>query len=463
MAIKIVNGQIPNFDKGTLERADILIEAGKIVKVGSFEGDTDEMIDAKGRIVSPGFIDIHMHEETFDAVSGVPYFASVYELMMGSTTCVAGNCGNNRQSIHSFVEHVKEHGAPVNYMTFLGHNYLRRSVGIEDRYRAATTTEIEKMKALIEACIPYGIVGLSYGIEYSPGVDFDEMAELAKGFPNKSYLLSAHFRQDADGAVDSIEELVRLSRVTGQPMQISHIGSCSAYGHMKRSLELMAEARAEGLDILADCYPYDAFATTIGSAVFDEGCFEQWQKGYKAILLTESPYANQFCTKELFESVKQTHPDMIVAAFVMNEHEVIEALKDPNVLVGSDSLYKLNQGHPRGAGTFPRVLGRYVRELGAIPLMDALRRMTVAPAKRLNLQFKGEIKAGYDADLVIFDPENITDLADFEHPTSPPAGIDYVIINGEVAVEKGTLKRKNLGTYIPFETSEERVSESILD
>lgn len=460
MALKISNGRIPNFDTMTLDKKDLLIQKGKIIWIGNKDdvpemNDIIEEIDAKDKIISPGFIDIHMHEETFElnTVSDLQsddYFASYYELKMGVTTCVAGNCGNNRQSVSDFIKKIEREGAPVNYMTFLGHNYLRQAVGILDQYRAASPLEIKKMQTLINEHIKYGIIGLSFGIEYSPGISFDEMKDLANALPDKAYLLSAHFRKDADGAVDSIEELIELSRVTGYPMQISHIGSCSAYGAMTASLNLIEKSRNEGVDIMADCYPYDAFATFIGSAVFDEGCFERWQSDYAAILLTEDPYKNKRCDEASFYEVRKSHPNMIVAAFVMNESEVIEAIQAPFVLIGSDSLYKRDQGHPRGAGTFPRVLSKYVREGQALDLVTALWKMTLGPAKRLHLGNKGSIEIGKDADLVIFDPDHIDDLASFSEPTLAPKGIEYVIIKGEIAVKDNVVLKGRLGKYVPY-------------
>jgi len=474
LILKIINGSIPNFDTMALEKKDLLIQNGKIVWIGNSDASQNpkenmeeiKVIDAKSKIVSPGFIDIHMHEETFDPESENPikpddYFASYYELMMGTTTCVAGNCGNNRQSVSDFKKKVDHEGSPVNYLTFLGHNFLRHSVGIEDRYRAADSNEIQKMQTIIEENLKYGIVGLSFGIEYSPGISFKEMSELSKSLPNKDYLLSAHFRKDADGAEDSIKELIELSKATGNPMQISHIGSCSAYGSMKDSLDLIEKSRREGIDIMADCYPYDAFATFIGSAVFDEGCFERWQKDSSAILLTEDPYKNMRCDDALFHSVRKSHPNMIVAAFVMNESEVIEAIKAPFVFVGSDSLYKKDQGHPRGAGTFPRVLSKYVRETHALDLVTALWKMTSGPAKRLKLKNKGSIEVGKDADLVIFDPDQIDDLASFSEPTLAPNGIEYVIINGEIAVQNNTVVNGRLGEYIYYNNSNSIEKEGI--
>jgi N-acyl-D-amino-acid deacylase len=451
--LKIINGKIPNFDEMKLEEKDVLIKDGKIEKIGKIEEEADQVIDAKGKVVSPGFIDIHMHEEVIENVED-PYFTSYYELKMGTTTCVGGNCGNNRQSVKEFKDYIDKNGAPVNYLSFIGHNYLRNQVGIEDRYRAATDEEIEKMKELIKETLPLGILGISYGIEYSPGIDFKELVEITKALDSKDYLLSAHYRSDGEKSVESIEEMVKISTESGVPMQIAHIGSCSAFGFMKETLDMIKEYQDKGADVMADCYPYDAFATFIGSAVFDDGCFERWDKTYSDILLTEEPMKNVRCDKETFEKARKEYPNMIAAAFVMREEEVIEALKAPFVFVGSDSLFRKDMGHPRGAGSFPRVLGRYVREMGELPLIDALWKMTLGPAERLSLSHKGQIKEGMDADITIFDPDTVEDGATFAEPTLPPVGISHVILGGKVAVENNEVKEGRLGRFIKFKKGE---------
>lgn len=447
--LKIINGKIPNFEEMKLEKKDVLIKDGKIEKIGKINEEADQTIDAAGKIVSPGFIDIHMHEEVIEDEKD-PYFTSYYELIMGATTCVAGNCGKNRQGVKEFKEYIDENGCPVNYLSFIGHNYLRDQVGIDDRYRKATDKEIEEMKKLIKESLPYGILGISYGIEYSPGIDFNELVEITKGLDSKDYLLSAHYRSDGEQSIDSIREMVKISTDSGMPMQISHIGSCSAFGFMKETLDMIQEYKDQGADLMADCYPYDAFATFIGSAVFDDGCFERWDKTYSDILLTEEPLKNVRCDKETFEKARKDYPDMIAAAFVMREDEVIEALKAPFVFVGSDALFKKDMGHPRGAGSFPRVLGRYVREMGELDMIDALWKMTLGPAQRLNLYSKGRIKEGMDADITIFDPETVIDGATFAEPTLPPVGISHVILDGKIAVKDNEVVEGRLGKFIKY-------------
>jgi len=217
---------------------------------------------------------------------------------------------------------------------------------------------------------------------------------------------------------------------------------------MQETLDILDRARAEGVNITADCYPYNAFCTGIGTAVFDEGAFDKWN--YSDIMLTDGPDRGKRCDRELFEKTRKENPEMMVVAFVMNEPEIDLAYKQPYVMVGSDCGFMNKAGHPRGAGTFPRVLGYYVRDRKALTLMEALKKMTVQPAQRMNLDTKGQIKEGFDADLVIFDENTIRDGATFEEPTLPPVGIDYVLLNGQIAVKNNEILNDRLGHYIPY-------------
>ena len=447
--LKIMNAVVLDFETEEEIKCNIGIIDGKIASIGDCSEKALKEIDAKDKIVAPGFIDIHMHEETIGTGQGNnAYDIADRMLLMGSTTCVGGNCGNNRQSLEDFFGFIDNNGAPVNYLSFIGHKYLRSIIGNKDRYRKSTKEEIKKMQQLTNDAINKGAIGVSFGLEYSPGTDFDEVIQLCEGIENKEILLSAHYRKDAKYGIESIKEMINISRVTDIPMQISHLGSCTAYGMMKESLEVIQSAIDQGVDVLADCYPYDAFSTFIGSAVFDEGCFELWNRTYDSILLTEAPYAGVRCDKNLFYKVRQEYPDMIVVAFVMNDDEIIEAIKEPFVAIASDGLMRNGKGHPRASGTFPRVLGRYVRELQAISLIDAIRKMTLLPAQRLGLMNKGQVKTGCDADLVIFDKEKIIDDATFENPVLPPKGIEYVILGGKIAVMNNQIINERLGKVI---------------
>jgi len=449
--LKIINGQTPNFTTGKLLEQDLGIRDGKIVDLGKDLGEAKEVLDAKGKVVSPGFLDIHMHEEFLrEGSDKIHYDISKHMALMGVTTALAGNCGNNRMDMSFFSQYITKYGAPVNYLSFIGHNYLREQVGIEDRYREARDEEIKQMQALLRKALDLGVVGVSFGLEYSPGVSLQEVEKLIEPFKNKDLLLATHYRKDAKYALEAIQEMIEISRRTGLPMQISHISSCAAFGMMDEALAMIEKAQKDGLDISVDTYPYNAFSTFLGSAVFDEGCFELWGKGPEIIMLTEEPYRGQFCDMELFKKVRRERPEMLVATFAMDEADIDLAVKAPGVMIASDGLLREGQGHPRAAGTFPRVLGKYVREKGSLTLVDALYKMTLLPAKRMGLDDqKGKIEIGYDGDLVIFDPDTIIDKATFEEPVLPPMGIDYVLINGKVAVKGQKLLREDLGTFIP--------------
>lgn len=448
--LKIVNAKFPDFESNDWIEADILIHDGKIEKIGDVSEECKEVIDASGKVVSPGFIDIHAHEDEFKGNREDDFFTAQRGLLMGVTTEIVGNCGDMYNSPETFVNRIDKEGAPVNYMTFIGQNYLREQAGAMDRYKASTVGQLDKMKMMLAATKKYGPVGLSCGFEYAPGVTSEETVNLAKALDEEGYLISVHFREDGPKAPDSTRELIEISKATGYGIEMSHIGSCAAVGYMDETLNVIKEARDAGVDISTDCYPYNAFCTGIGTAVFDEGCFERWGKTYSDILVLDGPYVNQRCNRELFEKLKKEDPDLHVAVFAMNREEVDKAFATPFVMVGSDCGFVNRHGHPRGAGAFPKVIREYVREKKMLTLMEALRKMTVMPAERVKLKYKGEIKEGNDADIVIFDENNIADGATFENPTEAPKGIDYVIVNGHIAAEAGVVKSDNCGKYIRY-------------
>lgn len=447
--ILIKNGTVIDFEKNERVVADVGIKDGKIIDVGRCTEGSKETIDAEGLIVSPGFIDIHMHEEKIgDTVDGDDYDIANYMLKMGVTTGVGGNCGTNSQDIKDFFEFIDHNGSPINYLTFIGHNFLRDKLNIGP-YEKAFGYQINKMKEWVKEDIEEnGAIGISFGIEYAPGITFDEILNLCSGVKDYNILLTAHSRKGGNHAVDAITELVEIAKETNKPMQISHIGSCAAYGHMRKCLDNIKEAKAYGADITADCYPYNAFSTHIGSTTFDKQNFEKLNKSYEDILLTEEPYKGIRCTEELLNKVRKEYPDMLVVAFMMNGDEVIEALRESFVYVASDGILNRGQGHPRAAGTFPRVLGKFVRQDKQLDFIETLKKVTLLPAQRLGLKNKGDIKPGMDGDITIFDPDTIIDNATFEEPVKPPTGIEYVIINGKIALKENNMVNTRLGRVI---------------
>lgn len=445
--ILIRGGEFPDFKTACMKTGDIGIEAGKIVKIGDIQEEAEMVLEAGGKIVSPGFIDIHMHEENFKD-EGYEYRIANMMLKMGVTTCLGGNCGVQYQSIRDFEEAIEKlGGAPVNYMMCTGYNYHRNKMGV-DRYGTPTSEQKRQIQESIKREIEAGAYGISFGIEYDPGISTDEILEALEPFNNSYLFLSAHYRGDADEAESSVREMIYIAEKTGMRFQISHLSSCSAMGQMKDVLEIINEAHEKNPKIDYDTYPYAAFSTMIGSAVFDEGCFERWGKDYDCILITEGEHKGKRCDKELFEKLRKDSPNMLVVAFVMNEDEISMAISNKYGMIASDGILSMGQGHPRAAGTFPRVLGKYVREENAISLFEALKKMTFMPAERLELFNKGRIEVGCDADICVFDKDTVLDGATFEDVSVSPKGIEAVIVRGKVAVSNGDIVNGKLGNFI---------------
>ena len=449
----IINGICPDFKKGEMIRTDIGILEGKITFIGQADDELKStavrMIDAAGKVVSPGFIDIHMHEENF-AKEGKHYVISEKMLEMGVTTGVAGQCGNPRQTLKEFKDVLKENGgSPINYLMLTGYNTYRVKHGV-GRYDQPTEEQKKLIHEDLKKDMEEGAYGLSFGIEYDPGMTLDEMLEAVHASCySPDQMVTAHFRDDGPRAVAAVNEMIQISDNIQQKFQISHLSSCAAVGVMDECLSIINEAMDRNPKLDYDTYPYHAFSTRVGSAVFDDGCFEKWGKDYSDILLTNDPYKNVFCTEEIFKDARQNHPQMFCVAFVMNEPEIEAAIVNKKGMIASDGVLQNGSGHPRAAGTFPRVLGRYVREKGSISMYDALRKMTVLPADRMGLTNKGRLEEGCDADITIFNPETVCDQEDFLQ-LKKPAGIDYVIMGGEIVLKDGDIVNGRRGRFIPF-------------
>ncbi|MBR7147251.1 MAG: amidohydrolase family protein [Firmicutes bacterium] len=234
-------GVYPDYDKKEMVKGDVAVKDGKIVAVGEVEGDAAKVIDATGLVVSPGFIDIHMHEEDFQNESH-EYFISDLELQQGVTTCLGGNCGKARQRLAQFLEVVEELGGlPVNYMMQAGYNGERTKLGI-GRYEAATQEQIEYLTKIMTEEIEQGCIGISFGLEYDPGITFEEIMYVLNAQPQDDLFVSAHYRDDSTGAIKSIKEMIDIVEQSGKKFQIAHLSSCSAMGQMDEALPMINEA-----------------------------------------------------------------------------------------------------------------------------------------------------------------------------------------------------------------------------
>ncbi len=446
----LTGGSCPDFEAGQLRRMNVGIEKGKIVYLGEEEPEAARRIDAAGKVVSPGFIDIHMHEENFTD-EGKQYIIAELMLKMGVTTACGGNCGIQNQPVGEFRRVIEElGGSPVNYVMLAGYNQMRYELGLGHK-EPLPDEKREELKKLLQRELAAGAAGISFGIEYDPGITFADMQqalELLQG--DSRYLAAAHFREADSGAISSVEEMIRLAETTGVRFQISHLISCSGFGQMKKSLELIEKSASSSPLVRYDTYPYNAFATYIGSEVFEDESLAQWCRDISKIMLTEEPYKNVYCTKELLDKARKEYPQMLAVGFIMNEEEVSMAVAAKYGMIGSDGILNRGNGHPRAAGTFPRVLGKYVREEKALSLMEALQKITLDPAERLSLDGKGRIAEGADADITVFDPDVIIDGASYDDIYIQSEGIDYVIVGGRIAMDHKQVVDARAGRFIPF-------------
>ena len=428
-------------------KLNLLIEDRKIAWVGKEMPEADEMIDATGKIVTPGFIDIHMHEDKVDETGKIRFDIFNSMLRMGVTTAVGGNCGINVYDPVEYLKIVDTHGAPVNVAMFAGHEYFRKAAGAEDIYAEATETQKRAMEGAIRTALEGGCVGVSFGLRYVPGANKDEFFRAAACCQKETKLIASHVRNDADGIFDAIDEFCAAGVAFGIPVQISHIGSMGGFGQMEAVLQQIDAYRMNGLDIAMDCYPYFAFSTRLGTPTYDPGWLERYHCDYGVLEFCEGKYKGQRATKETFDEMRRDFPECITVCYVMQECDVRKAYRHPAVMVGSDGLLNDGQGHPRASGSFPRFIAEFVRS-GDLNLYDAVEKMTAMPAARLGLSNKGRLNAGADADITIFDFEKIKDNATFASPVLPPEGIDYVFIGGQIAARNCQIIRNDCGEAV---------------
>ena len=448
MKLLIKNGTVIDPANGEHRVRDVWLEGNRIV---SPAGGADRVIDAAGKVVCPGFIDIHMHEDPVGPDGRIEAYgeSSVFACMlhMGVTTAVGGNCGENKYHPADYMDIVDRDGAPVNVAMLAGHGFFREQAGCLDRYAAVDDAQRKVMADELTKALDRGCLGVSFGIRYTPGMDGRELAAAAGTCRGRRAVLAAHIRDDAANVFSAAREFLDAGLAVGVPLEVSHIGSMAGFGQMARFLKLIDEYRAKNPDIFCDCYPYDAFSTTLGSATYDEGWQNRYGCDYDAVELCLEPGRGVRATEELFRKTRAERPECVTVCHVMRQEDVDLAFRHPAVMIGSDATLNRGRGHPRACGTFPRVLSRYVKA-GVVTLDDAIRRMTAMPAAQLGLKNKGHLGVGADADIVIFDPERIEDRATFDEPLAPPLGIDTVIVNGKPVLSDGTITDRNAGRSV---------------
>lgn len=438
-------------------RANVRIEGDRITKIGRFTPRPDEeIIDAKGMIVAPGFIDIHNHSE--QGLMTEPTAAS--QVSQGITTLAVGPDGGSPWPVSDYLSKIEQQRAAVNLLSFVGHATVRIQVMGQDYNRTATEKEISQMSELVERGMREGAFGLSTGLEYDEGnpSTTEEVIALARIAARHGGIYMSHIRDEADLTITALEEAIRIGREARLPVQISHIkmGTVGVWGKAHEAVALIARARRSGIDVTADCYPYDAWASTITVLIpsrrhDDPVAVKRGLDdvgGAANVLVTSCRAHRDYEGKNLEEIARaeRTTPVDVYIKIVkdggagvvcrsMKEEDMRTFYSQPWVMVSSDG--GIGSRHPRGAGTFPRVLGRYARDQHWLTLEDAVRKMTSAPAARLGLKDRGLIGEGMKADIVIFNPKTVIDRSTFKEPQSISTGIERVWVNGESVWENG--------------------------
>ena len=446
--VLIKNGHVVDPKQNIDEIINVYAEDGRIVCLTHDEPEADLVIDAAGKIVAPGFVDIHMHEDDFDEEAGVfEKSMSISALRMGVTTNVGGQCGINHYDPAKMLDITDRDGAPVNLGLLVGHTYLRNMDGEKNKYEPVTAEDIARMEKACAEFLDKGCLGASFGVKYIPGCTWEEIIAVARPCGEKGKMIASHVRNDVHGVFDAAEELAAMGRETGAKVQFSHVGSMGGYGQMAQLLKNIEGYRAEGIDMLCDCYPYNAFSTTIGATTYDDGFLESYQADYDSVLMVSGKYAGQRCTKEIFDEMRRDDPDAATVGYFMKSEDVEMALMSPMVMLGSDGIRTHGKGHPRASGSFPKFYCDYVKT-GKMSRSEAIAKMTCMPADRLNLPQKGNLMPGSDADITIFDHDAIQDHATFEDGQIPSTGFAWILIGGEVALKDDVIVNDHLGKAI---------------
>lgn len=451
-------------------QADIRIVGDTIVKVGKVTvRPGDKVIEAKGLAVSPGFIDAHSHAD--GGIFEDPDAET--QIRQGITTAMVGEDGGSHFPLSDFFGKLRQHPSSLNFGSFAGQGTIRQQVmGMANR--KPTAAETKRMENLVAHEMRAGAMGLSTGLEYEPGryANTDELIDLAKVAANRGGIYISHVRNEDNQAFEAFNELVKISKSAHMPAEINHIKLCSArvWGRAPEVLKLMADN-----NVTADVYPYTYWHSTIRVIIPTEdfGNWALWEQGLKDVggpehvLLANFSPDPTWAGKTIRQLAEAQGKDPItliqeiiercygkgqkgsegVIVTAMSEEDVTSFIKSPRVMFCSDG--GLHDTHPRGAGSFPRVLGVYVRDRAELPLPEAIRKMTSLPAWRFGLRDRGRLAVGQKADVVLFDPATVADTATVEHPENKPLGLSTVLVNGQIVLEKGNPTHRHPGRPLP--------------
>jgi N-acyl-D-amino-acid deacylase len=482
--------------------SDVAVAAGRIVALGpNLDIEASQTIHAAGRILAPGFIDVHTHAES--GIDQLPRGDNF--LLDGVTTVVGGNCGRSKTDIGEWSSSLTELG--INVATLVGHNSIRSAVmGLDER--APTSQELEQMQSMVEKAMRDGAVGFSTGLLYVPGTyaETEEVVSLAKVASRYGGIYTSHIREQGARLHESINEAVAVGREANMPVQISHfkVKGRTRWGSIGDAIALVEEHRTSGVDVLIDVYPYERASTNLGvnlprwavagepdeiaARIEDPATRSRIVDEMKAILADQGYDDYSFAAVAQYEpnpewngkpiseisvitgkaptldNEIETILEMMLAGgktgnaygasmiyHYMSLEDVDTILRYPNAIVASDGgvvRYGAGQPHPRSYGTNARVLAEFVRERGLLTLEETVRRMTSLPARTFGFLDRGIIRPGFVADLVIFDPARVSDRATFAEPHQYSEGFDYVLVNGRAVVANGELTDERSGEFV---------------
>lgn len=484
--VLILGGKIIDGTGNSWFYGDVAVKDGKIVYVGKMSNVTaTKVINAKGLIVAPGFIDVHAHVESgiFENPTADNY---IYD---GVTTVITGNCGGSADDLKEFFRRIDSMRSSINIASLVGHNTIRRlAMGLDNRL--ASPGEQTKMEGLVAQAMKDGAVGLSTGLIYLPGMysNTEEVIGLAKSAANYNGIYASHIRNEENGVKDAINEAINIGKSANIPVQISHfkVSGPANWGKSKETLPLIEAARKEGYDVTIDQYPYSASSTNLGvrlpdwalaggqdslkkrindaamhKQIINEMLDMQKKYKYKSYSFAYVAYHDADTTlngkniseinklkgrKAKMKNEAETILDMMLAGGAqmvyhsMNEDDVRYLIKYPFNMVGADAGVPVpgrGMPHPRAYGTNARVLARYVRDENLVSLEEMIRRMTSLAAQKFQLKDRGLLKEGMAADIVVFDLNTVTDKATFEQPHQLSEGFHYVLVNGQLVIDDG--------------------------
>ncbi len=438
--LAITGGRVMDPETGLDAVRNVGISGGKIRAVTPDPIEGSSTIDARGLVVAPGFIDLHSHGQDAEnyvlkASDGV---TAALELEVGTAEVDRWYSEREAKSL-------------VHFGASIGHIPVRMAVkgdppaflpAADSRAAAAPASdaEITEIVRRIDLGLARGAVAVGFGIQYTGAASRWEVLEVFRAAARFGASCHVHMRhngvKEPNNSTQSLEEVIAASAITGAPLHVVHIHSTSLRA-TARHLRMIDEARGRGMDVTTECYPYTAGMTNLASAVFDEGWRESMEIDYGSLVWVAT---GEKLTAESFARYRKQGG--LVAIHSIPEDVVKAAVAHPGVMIASDGIMEKGKGHPRSAGTYSRVLGRYSREMRALGLMEALAKMTLLPARRLErhapaFKAKGRIQPGADADLTLFDAERVIDRATFENPALPPEGIRHVIVGGTAVVKDG--------------------------